>query len=80
MLLDELTEAVAQRLEQPAPAVERTWLTVREAAEYLRVSRSQMYKLVRLGEIPSYQPTRDGKLLLKREELDGWITNRRRST
>ena len=78
-LVDKIVEEALRRM--PAPSsTEKTWLTAREAAEYLRLSRSQMYKLARLGEIPSHQPMPDGKLLFARSDLDAWVTKRRKES
>ena len=53
-------------------------LTVREAAKYMGVSRSYLYKLTSQGAIPFYKP--NGKLIyFKREDLDRWMLRRRSS-
>jgi putative molybdopterin biosynthesis protein len=46
-------------------------LTVREAADYLRLSRAKMYALTQSGKIPSYKP--GGRTLILRSDLDAHI-------
>jgi excisionase family DNA binding protein len=46
-------------------------LTVREAADYLRLSRAKMYALTSAGKIPSYKP--GGRTLILRSDLDAHI-------
>jgi excisionase family DNA binding protein len=55
------------------------YLTVAEAAEALRLSRSRIYQLATEGRIPAHQVTKHGKLLFKRSELEQALTNRGRS-
>jgi excisionase family DNA binding protein len=43
--------------------------TIEEAMEYLRVSRSTIYRLMREGDLPYYVLTK-GRRRLKREDLD----------
>ena len=79
--LEQIVEEVVRRTpsEQKSDAVNKVWLSAREAAQYLSLSRSQFYRLVRLGDIPAYQPT-EGKLLFNRAELDDWVKRSRRET
>lgn len=54
-------------------------LTVEEAANYMGVSRSHLYKLTMRGEIPHYKPT--GKMCyFNRAELEEWLQHNRIST
>lgn len=69
-IVERAAERAAARVEGQQEAF-RPWLTAREAAEYLRISRSQIHKLVRLGPVISTQYS--GKLMLRRDELDGWL-------
>jgi len=46
------------------------FLTIVEAAEVLRLSRSRIYQLATDGIIPSHQITDGGKLLFRRSELE----------
>ena len=54
-------------------------LTFTEAAEYLGLSKSNLYKMTSAGKIPFYKP--NGKnIYFNRTELDNWIfTNRHAS-
>ncbi len=60
----------AQNLQQ------REVLTLEEAAEYLSVSESHLYKLTSGKEIPCSKPT-GKKLYFKREELNEWMLSNR---
>ena len=51
------------------------WLTVPEAANYMRLSKSSLYKKVMARSIPFYKF--DGKLLFKPDELDRHIEGHR---
>lgn len=66
-----LADELAKRLEPHGTP----WMTVEEAAEYLRASKS--WVRARLYEIPHRKV--DGKILIHRRELDDWVnTNHRR--
>ncbi|MFI5003818.1 MAG: helix-turn-helix domain-containing protein [Solirubrobacterales bacterium] len=73
----ELVEQIAQRaaaimVEHKAPAAS-PWLTVGEAADYLRCPKSRVYSLVSAGRIPF---VKDGsRTLFSRSELDAWLHN-----
>lgn len=69
---DELALKIAEQLE----ASVSPWMTVTEAAEYLRAS--ERWVRGRLHEIPHSKV--DGKTLLHRRELDSWLTNHRRES
>jgi excisionase family DNA binding protein len=56
----------------PSP---RTLFTVDEAAEYLRVSRRQVYKLVRAGEIRGYRVGE--RLRFRPQDVDVYLEQRR---
>lgn len=54
-------------------------LSLKEAATYIGVSYSHLYKLTSKRKIPCYCP--QGKLLyFKRSELDEWLLRNRRDT
>lgn len=51
-------------------------MTVEEAAAYLNLSRSYLYKLTSLGLVPFYKP--QGKLLyFEKRDLDSWLLRNR---
>ena len=58
------------------------YMTVKDVADYLRIARHTVYKMVRLGEIPMAQlPTARGNDIcghyrIRREVLDQWVTDR----
>ena len=55
-------------------------LNFNEAAIYLEVSHSHLYKLTSLGNIPAYKPN-GKKLYFNRRELDAWLlSNKQAST
>lgn len=73
-LPDELVEAVAERVaeklreERPEPP-RSPWMTVREAAEYLRWPVQRIYK-----QAPGMPHRKHGqRLLFHRDELDRWL-------
>lgn len=44
------------------------WLTIKEAANYLKCSEATIYRRIKTGELPTYKT---GKLTrIKREDLD----------
>jgi excisionase family DNA binding protein len=47
------------------------WLTVKEAAEYLRCSEWRLYRLKAIGAIPHVKEGH--RLLFNRAELDAWV-------
>lgn len=56
-----------------------TFLTAREAANYLGFALSYLYKLTSTHKVPFYIPT--GKhILFKRSELEEWVNNSRVAT
>jgi excisionase family DNA binding protein len=66
--LSEIKEILAEKDRQP--------LTLEEAASYLRLSKSYIYKLTSSGMIPHYKP--EGKLIyFEKAELDEWIFRNR---
>jgi excisionase family DNA binding protein len=66
--LDELAARLAPRL--GAHTVDG-WLSLAEAAEYLRCPRSRLYSLVSARRVPH---ERDGtRLLFRRSALDAWV-------
>lgn len=54
-------------------------LNFAEAAKYLELSHSHLYKLTSGGNIPFYKPN-GKKLYFNRAELDEWLLRNRNST
>ncbi len=72
-IINERLEAINQRLEaQHDRPVVSEWLTVDQAAEYLHVSKSWIYKRTMNAKIPYYKTGK--KLMFKRSELDSYIS------
>ncbi len=46
------------------------WFTVEEAAEYLRLSKRTIYKLVKDGRLSAYRIGQERHLRFRREDLD----------
>jgi excisionase family DNA binding protein len=51
------------------------YLNVGDVAKYLRRSKSSIYKLVMLRQIPYYKIS--GALLFKKVEIDQWVDSKR---
>ena len=49
------------------------WLTLEEAANYLKMGTSTIYKLAREGNIPAHRAGRIGRF--DAAELDAWMKN-----
>ncbi len=47
------------------------WLTMKEAAEYLKMGRSTIYKLLREGKLPAHKVGREWRF--DAAELDEWV-------
>lgn len=47
------------------------WLTVEQAAEYLQMGKSTVYKLIRENRIPAHKAGREWRL--DAAELDEWL-------
>lgn len=51
-----------------------TLMTVGEAADYLRLTKATIYKLVSRQQIPHLRPA--GAIRFRREEIDTWMRER----
>lgn len=73
--LDMIAEAIAERL----AVYHKEFLTTREAASYLNMSVSYLYKLTMDREIPHSKPL--GKVCyFERADLDNWLRKNRVAT
>lgn len=52
------------------------WLTVREAAEYVRVSEGLIREAIKLGYLPAYAIGTGTQLRLRAEDIDEWMMSR----
>lgn len=57
----------------------RVFLTAPEAANFLGIAKSYLYKLVMYRSIPFYKPTQR-RLLFDRDELEQWLLSTRVDT
>ena len=53
-------------------ATDKTYLSAREAAQYIGYSVRYVYTLAALGVLPHYTPN-GGRIIFSRVELDEWI-------
>jgi excisionase family DNA binding protein len=53
-------------------------MTVKEVAEYLHVHQTTLYKMIRLGEIPSFKIGSDHRF--RRDEIEEWIAEKQLRT
>jgi excisionase family DNA binding protein len=61
----------------PPNEVERTWLTVPEAAEELRIPRTRCYELIQRGELPAVR-IGQRSIRVNRLELEKFLLENRR--
>jgi len=71
-VLDSLVESVAERVAARigAGATSSPWLTAEQAAAYLGIAKSSLYRLARTGVIPSYQDGPGARVFFHRDEID----------
>lgn len=73
-------EIILKKLEKLEVLIERQYilskeiLTLEEAAEYLQLSKSCLYKMTSSKEVPYYVPG-GKKIYFRRIELENWILN-----
>lgn len=78
MKKEEIT-AIADRVSANISGNTKEVLTSEEAARYMGISRSHLYKLTHRQEIPHFKPT--GKVIyFNRAELEQWLQNNRVAT
>jgi excisionase family DNA binding protein len=65
-----IDDRVAERLAEAAmsPSYSSPWMTVPEAAEYLRTTEGAIRKRIQRGQLHKYRP-HGSQILLRREEL-----------
>ena len=81
----ERLNAIERKLEELAAlnkelaALNKETLNLKEAARYLNMSCSHLYKLTSAKEIPHYKP-RGKQVYFERRELDKWLLQNRQTT
>ena len=70
--INEQLELINQRLETQPSGPVNDWLNIDQAAEYLHVSKSWIYKRTMDGKIPFYKIGK--KLAFRRSELNEYIS------
>ena len=63
-----------KRLEAGQKEMVAGMLTVTEVVDYLKISRSMIYRLLKRGEIPGFKMGGDWRLYV--EEIDRWRAER----
>lgn len=53
-----------------------TWLTRREASDYVRVSEKMIAQVVKRGELPAYAIGSGAQYRLRAEDIDKWLMSR----
>ena len=76
-ILERLT-AIERKLDELA-ALNKETLNLKEAARYLNMSCSHLYKLTSAKEIPHNKP-RGKQVYFERRELDKWLLQNRQTT
>ncbi|MCB9308439.1 MAG: helix-turn-helix domain-containing protein [Lewinellaceae bacterium] len=77
LILDKLTEIANKLSEQNI--LQKTVLNLSEAANYLDISESHLYKLTSSRQIPHFCP-QGKKLYFRRDELDTWLQRNRQDS
>jgi excisionase family DNA binding protein len=74
----ERLKSIERKLEELAVLNKET-LTLKEAAKYLDLSCSHLYKLTYSKQIPHYKP-RGKNVFFEKRELDKWLLQNRQAT
>jgi len=74
----ERLESIERKLDELA-ALNKDVLNFKEAARYLDISLSHLYKLTSAKEIPHYKP-RGKQVYFEKRELDKWLLQNRQTT
>jgi len=74
----EMLKSIERKLDELA-AGNKEVLNLKEAAKYLNVSCSHLYKLTSAKEIPHFKP-RGKQVFFERKELDSWLLQNRQKT
>lgn len=72
-----IAAAVATQLQSPASPAESPYLTVHEAAAYIRAKPQRIYDLLSSRRLPKHK---DGaRVLIRRDDLDRYVIQQQRS-
>jgi len=74
----ERLKSIERKIEELA-ALNKEVLNLKEAAKYLNVSCSHLYKLTSAKEIPHFKP-RGKQVFFEKKELDSWLLQNRQKT
>lgn len=77
IILEKLNSIEKMLMEQNM--LKKEVLSFNEAAIYLEVSHSHLYKMTSTGAVPSYKPN-GKKLYFNRRELDSWLLSNRQTS
>ena len=77
IILEKLNSIEKMLMEQNM--LKKEVLNFNEAAIYLEVSHSHLYKMTSTGAVPAYKPN-GKKLYFNRKELDDWLLSNRQSS
>ena len=77
LVLEKLNSIEKMLMEQNM--LKKEVFTFNEAAIYLEVSHSHLYKLTSTGTIPAYKPN-GKKLYFNRQELNKWLLSNRQTS
>jgi excisionase family DNA binding protein len=77
LILEKLTQ-INQKLDEQA-LLQKVVLNFNEAARYLDISESHLYKLTSTKQIPHFCP-QGKRLYFNRQELDEWLQRNRHSS
>jgi excisionase family DNA binding protein len=53
------------------------YVTMREAAERLRISERTLRKYLKRGDLPHYRPDPKGKILIRWNDVEAWLDRHR---
>lgn len=72
---DEALAAIAAAIGRDQPAT--PWLTIKAASEYLGLTEHAIRKLVDRGKIAKHQHIERGRIMLRRHDLDDYLSGMR---
>jgi excisionase family DNA binding protein len=59
-------------------ATQNEWLTVQEAAAFLKLAKQTVYQKVHEKKIPCYKPENSSVLRFRKSELESWLQSGKR--